>query len=540
MPRYGKETKNEVRQSVAGLQGVERTARVHEWAMVLNVAPSTVYRWLETGRSTRLPRTDRGTRKIDQEIVQKMAALTVRYDFTGEEVIEQAELNGWIEAGSLSPATYNRYLTGMGVARKNLLTPGKPGERSLLKNRLKRVPHRRWQAAASNDLHQIDVTELPRYYVSPDGSIGFESALTLGRNKRGNAQPRLQLFGLVDDFSRVAYANFYYGKNTLNWIDFCMRSWDTKEDSGRFPFCGRPRDLYSDNDSAPKSGMFTQFIKDLDVKFSAHLVGNPKAKGKIERRLGDLAQRVTRLLRVCIDRGVQVTLAEANELLMDQIYKVNFREHSVTGEKPMLRWLAGMAGAARMLPSPELRERYFYDSTRAVVNSDLTIRFGGQAWQLPRKEPFVTLASSGARIDVYWHRGQTELARILVVVDSREYAIEERAAVADPAGDIRSLPKGRTEELLQQIYEDELADFTLQKANRDRYAHLMMPAAQEAFDDERVSGPKRLLSPIQLKLRLAADGVPFEGDVVDRLYAERGEVLESEYEEIAAQLRRAG
>lgn len=539
MPRYGNETKEEVRRSVAGLQGQERTARIHEWAMTLTVDVTTVYRWLERGRTSRLPRADRGSRKFSQELIQRLAALTVRYDFTAEEVVEQAELNGWIEAGSLSPATYNRWLTGMGISRGNLLIPGKP-DKNQLKNRLKRVPHRRFEAAASNDLHQVDVTELPRYYVQPDGSIGFESALTLGKNKRGNSQPRLQLFGLVDDHSRVSYARFYYGKNTLNWIDFCMLAWDQKPDHNRFPFCGRPRRMYSDNDSAPKSGMFTQFIKDLDVEFNAHLVGNPKAKGKIERRLGDLAARMTRLLRVCLDKGITVTLAEANELLHDQLYKINFREHSTTGEKPMLRWLNGMSDAARMLPSPELRERYFYDSARAVVNSDLTIRFGGQAWQLPRKEPFVTLASSGARIDIYWHRGQKDLQRILVVVDNREYAIEERAAVADPAGDIRSLPKGRTEELLQQIYEDELADFTLQKANRDRYAHLMMPAAQEAFDDERVSGPKRLLSPIQLKLRLAADGVPFEGDVVDRLYAERGEVLESEYEEIAAQLRRAG
>ena len=536
---YGPETRNEVRQSCAMLTGQERTAKVHEWAHTLGVHPSTVYRWVEGDRLRRSRRADKGRRRVDvpEEDLRKMTALSVRYGMQAEDVVEHAEANEWISPGALSPATYNRILRERKVNLSRLTAPGRMDGKQV-KTRLKVTPHRRWEAPCSNYLHQIDTTELPRYFVESDGSIGFESPLTFGRNKRGNARPRLNLFVIEDDFSRAAFSRFYYGKNVLNWIDFCIRAWDAKEDSASFPFCGRPVKLYSDNDSAPKAGMFTQFITDMDVDFDAHTVGNPRAKGKVERLIGVFKAKLTALLRVYIDQGRQVTLTEANDILHDLLYKHNYKAHSVTKEQPFIRWSAGLAGPARMMPSPEVRERYFYDSAIALVRGDLTIQFGGAIWQLPRREPFISV--TGEKVPLYFHRGEQDLARILVLVDDREYPIETRMAAPDVAGDFKALPKGRTERYLEEIYDEDLADFQAGRVYADRYRQVIFPAQQEAFDESRISGGAgRVLSKVQLKLRLVEDGVRFSPEAVDAIYAE-GEVLDADYERIVTRLRAAG
>lgn len=536
---YGPETRAEVCRSCAGLSGNELTAKIHEWAHTLSVHPSTIYRWLGSEKLKRARRADKGRRRVEvpEDMLTKMMALTVRYDMTAEDVIEHAEANGWIEPGAMSVATYNRILRQRHISRSKLNTPGRI-DRKLLKTRMKVVPHRRWEAEHSNQLHQMDLTELPRYFVEADGSIGFESPLTFGRNKKGNARPRLQLFGLVDDHSRASFARLYYGKNALNWIDFCMRAWDAKEDAPTFPFCGRPSGLYSDNDSAPKSAMFKQFLKDMDVGFGSHVVGNSAAKGKVERFLGVVKPKLISLLRVYIDRGERLVLEEANDILHDLLYKLNYRVHSDTREKPMLRWQAGLVGPARMMPSPEVRERYFYDTAHPLVRPDLTIKFGGMTWQLPRREPFI--AVTGETVPIFFHRGQQDLAQIIVIVDNREYPVEARIVTPDAAGEFKSLPKGKTEQLLEKVYDEDLADFQAGKGiYKERYQRLMFPAQQEAFDEATISGPKQLLSKVELKLRLKQDGIAYSGDDIDALY-EAGDVLESDYDTIVTRLRAAG
>jgi len=538
---YGPETQEEVRRVCAGLSGADWTAEVHAFALSLKVHPATVYRWLGSDLLRRSRRADCGRRRVplSERELKRLIALTVRYAMTAEDVIDHAEANGWVEPGTISVATYNRFLRARHVSLDRLTTPGRMDKR-LLRTRLKTMPHRRWQAAYANDLHQIDVTELPRYFVEADGSIGYESPLTFGRNKKGNRRPRLNLFALVDDFSRASFGRLYYGKNALNWIDFCMRSWDEKEDKNTFPFCGRPLTLYSDNDSAPGGGMFDRFVKDMDVSFQSHEVGAPQAKGKVERYIRSVKEKLIAILRIHIDQGRKIALEEGNAILQDLLYKLNYRNHSETREQPMLRWSSNLNGPVRMLPSPEIRERYFYDSAECYIHGDLTIRFGGSVWQLPRKEPFIAIV--GEKAQVYFHRGQKELSEVVVMVDDREHHITMRAAAPDQAGEFKSLPKGKTEQLLDEVYEEDLKDFQAGKVYKRKYAKLMFPAASEAFDETTIStaGPRKLLSKVALKLRLKDDGIQFTREEVDALYSEFGEVADADYERVVARLRKAG
>lgn len=537
--RYGTETRDEVRRSVAGLSRHELTQKVYEWALTLKLHPSTVYRWVgAAGLLRRSRRADKGARRagVSAEAYDRMLAMTVRYDMAAEDVIEHAEAYEWIAPGAVSVAAYNRWLAQDRLSRRNLTPPGRM-DGKLIKTRLKIVPHRRFEAAHSNELHQMDLTELPRYFVQADGSIGFESPLTLGANKKGNSRPRLQLFVLVDDHSRGSYARLYYGKNALNWTDFCMKAWDAKPDAATFPFCGRPSTLFSDNDSAPKSGMFKQFLTDMDVEFLAHEVGNSMAKGKVERLIQTLKRKMISILRVYIDQGREVTLALGNEILHDLLYKINYRKHASTGEQPMLRWQSGLAGPARMMPSPEVRERYFYDSTQCLLRGDLTVQFGGSLWQLPRKEPFISVV--GEKVQVYFHRGQAQLERLIVMVDDREYPVEARTVVPDVAGEFKSLPRGRTEQMLHSAFDQDLSEVQAGGIYRGKYAQHMFPAQQEAFDEMKISGPKRVLPKLDLKMRLRDDGVMYRPEDIDALY-EQGEVFETDYETIAARFRAVG
>ena len=99
--------------------------------------------------------------------------------------------------------------------------------------------------------------------------------------------------------------------------------------------------------------------------------------------------------------------------------------------------------------------------------------------------------------------------------------------------------KAKTERLLEAVYDEDLADFQAGNAYRRKYAQLKFPAPEEEFDEETVSGPRRLLSKVALKLRLKRDGVPYDPEDIDSLY-EEGDVPEADYEDIAARLRAAG
>src|SRR5258706_12896315 len=152
-------------------------------------------------------------------------------------------------------------------------------------------PYRSFEAPRGNFLHHYDPTVAEAFYANDDGTIGREEKHQRYKNKPGNRKPRLILYSLVDDHSRLLFARFYFSENTLNLLDFCFRAWSKKDDR-RMPFFGIPDNLYADSGAPLKSTKFTNAAKVLGVKITettpSHATEFGQRKnGKAERTFGE-------------------------------------------------------------------------------------------------------------------------------------------------------------------------------------------------------------------------------------------------------------
>ena len=82
------------------------------------------------------------------------------------------------------------------------------------------VPARRFEAARPNALHQYDTTVAAAWFENANGSIGYELETQRYKNKPGNKRPRLHMFSMIDDHSRVLWARVYRSENSHNMLDF--------------------------------------------------------------------------------------------------------------------------------------------------------------------------------------------------------------------------------------------------------------------------------------------------------------------------------
>ena len=527
--RYGKEVIEQVRQSLSGLSDTARARKIAEWSDKLGVCKSTIYRW-DTHNNTS-PQAQPNRRKISPETYKKMTSLTVRYGWTSREVVDAAEAHGWIDPGQIHHSTYARYLNQDRISRRALTDPGKfKGE---ARNRMKKLPHRRWEAPHPNALHQVDATELKQYFIPPeDADIGFEE--DKGPNREGNSYPRIHLFVLVDDFSRVCYAELFRSKEAEVWVRFLWRAWSSKADS---PFRGRPDTLYSDNDGATRARIFKNFMADMDVQFQTHTPGNPAAKGKVESGgIKYLKNAITRQLRFYLDQGHKMTLDEANNLLSRIVAGKNARAHTETNEIPAVRWQGNLLGLVRGMPEDEqVLSMYMYLPAEVLLRNDLTIQIDSVRYQLPRREPF--LSHHGTKITVRIDQKKERRTHLIVQIGNEWHTIEAVQALPDEGSTFKTLPKTRGEHLIEQAYEADLSDVDPGRIHTPTDTkHISMPVPVEPFEHTAPPVPVKVLTRLDAKLRLRKLGIAFSVQGIEQMFGDQDTITEEEYEQHAAQI----
>ena len=522
MPRLAPDQKHLVTRECEGLTGPERTRMIRDLAARLGCHPSTIYRLLP--KDDRRRRADCGQRRcaVPGERLEKMFALSAK-DLSSAEVIDLAVRNGWIAPGALSPATYNRYLAQEQLSKRQ-------------RHRFIR-PFRFFEESFSNERHYLDITRFEDYFVAPDDAIGYESILQHSKNRAGNGQPRLQLFLLVDGYSRVKFGRLYRGKHVLNWIDFLVNAWSVKEDAT--PFQGRPHHLYSDNEGVFRSPLMIRFLQAMDVHSHAHRPGVPRAKGKVEKAIGDVARGFRHLLRLQVyERADKPPLGRANDLLLDVLARGNQRVHARTRQEPLVRWRSGFPPnrPLRLMPDTRVAERFFYARDHRVIQGDLTLQLLGTRWQLPRQEPF--LSRSGCRVPVCYHPGAPAPTSVYVVIDEVEYEIPPATPVIEPAGEYRALAESNHENRLKELDAVDLSDLEVDGFTGSNRRRSFLPAEGEALDVEALKLPRRAFTRLRLLHRLLAEGViatpprPPEKAYLDALYAGDGDVYEDELDAI--------
>lgn len=532
--RHTEHIRAEVCYALSLVSGTEYTEKVREYAQYYDVSVSTIYRWSQSP-ARRSSRSDRGSRRtpISTEVLSKMFALSVQFKHPAHVVIARAEDDGLIAPGAISVSTYNAYLRRAGIPLRSLKKPrrmtGVPS-----RAQQKSPIGRRFQAVAANRVHQIDVTELPRHFIRGDNTIGFDPTAKVDQLYR-DTQPRAHLFVMVDDYSRVTYAYIYRSKDAECWLDFMMRAWSEKPNHAHFPFRGLPDVLYGDSDSATKSLGFRRLISELGVEFRAHRVENPASKGKVERGgIAFLKAYMERALREEIARGNTLSTEGANEMLSDILYLRNGRPHTETGQPPIQRWVAGLTDPIRMPPSGA-GDWIHYISVTRLLRSDLTVKMHGETIQLPRREPFLTLAAQKVRIEIQHHSSNWMHHPFLIEIEGETHTVDPEIARPDTAGDWKSLPKSRAERVLEEAYEAELPA-PARDMWKGRYAKLMFPAHESPAPPPPAEIPpvaeRQTLTKIAVKTRLVRGGFGIDHEKIEEVFGDRKKISETDYESI--------
>src|SRR5688500_5826450 len=186
---------DEIREALRGKGGKDASRAVSEISQATGFSPATIWRVTRDVRVTsRQPRSDRGNKRLDVpgHVLDFMRGLVVQGDFSAENAIWITSRHFDLPEKFMSESTWNRWISRERISR------------SLNKKDLRAASRIEWGYA--NALHHYDTTVAEAYYINDDGSIGNEPGYERYKNKKGNRRPRLILYSLVDDYSRVIFA----------------------------------------------------------------------------------------------------------------------------------------------------------------------------------------------------------------------------------------------------------------------------------------------------------------------------------------------
>ena len=145
-----------------------------------------------------------------------------------------------------------------------------------------------------NHVWQIDVSLCVLYYMDGSKGLGVMEENQFYKNKPHNLQriekQRVLRYLVTDHTSSAFYCHYYIGsgETTELMFDFLMRAMHRREgDPGMH---GVPKMLVWDCGSANQSAIIKSLLDALGVQHYAHVPGNPRAKGQVEKT-HDLVER---------------------------------------------------------------------------------------------------------------------------------------------------------------------------------------------------------------------------------------------------------
>jgi transposase InsO family protein len=239
-------------------------------------------------------------------------------------------------------------------------------------------PCRRVVTERPNQMHQFDWTPAAALYINADGSVGWEPERARKSSKGGNQRPRLLIAGIIDDYSRFAYARAYVAENAYNTLDFLYRAWSNK---GPHLLHGLPERLYTDNGMVMHSERFDRAMTALGVQWDAHQPYHPQSKGKIERFFRTLTeyQKDTKLDRFA-------TVDQFNEALLEralEFYNCSRAHRGIDNVTPAKRWHWNGSDSIRGVPDEQVYRSLFFERHERQVNAHFEVSLLGRTFYLP-------------------------------------------------------------------------------------------------------------------------------------------------------------
>ncbi|WP_230660435.1 integrase catalytic domain-containing protein [Psychrobacter sp. I-STPA10] len=157
------------------------------------------------------------------------------------------------------------------------------------------TPHIKLKTAYPNEMWELDPSICILYYLKDGNKMAVMDKDKFYKNKLENvykiANERVFRYVVVDHYSGAFYCKYYMarGENQETLFDFLMTAMGEK-DKLKNPFEGVPTMLYWDKGSANQSHMIQNLLNQLNIKHAAHIAGNSRAKGLVEKT-NDIIER---------------------------------------------------------------------------------------------------------------------------------------------------------------------------------------------------------------------------------------------------------
>ena len=435
--------KQEICLTLAGLKGARRKAEVQNYADFHGVHPSTIYTAAKSVSPERKRRSDAGKRTLDllandalKFAAELVANQNLQPELALETMRENSELFGAVE---INLGTFRRYLREHGISRTQA--------------KKQRDPHRSFRADFPGQIFQFDMSGVKERWVDVrTRAIHKVSVLEVSRNHANRRNDRVPLwkFSLVDDHSSKKFVRFVACQkpNTIYVVEFLKSA---------FLLMGLPFMVYTDRDVVIHNKRTMRGAKFINEAFKdsggfaidPHTAGNPQATGKVERA-HQIVEEYEKLLGVKAEFGTLPNVDGLNNFADWLCDRYNNRIHRTTGIAPNVAFRA-TTNPLRMINAEQFDAAFKARDLTLKINSDVTISVDGTKYQLSRRDsdPFVQLAASGQKIEVYWLDDEDFFA--CVTPSGDEYHVEKVVAQADGAFDYKSLPETVAEKTRKEL-----------------------------------------------------------------------------------------
>lgn len=273
---------------------------------------------------------------------------------------------------------------GVSVARTRALLR----ERQLDQKSVSRpTPHVHMRSLHPNHVHQVDPS-LSRLYYAPGGIARIEDSEAYRNKQDGFKKLKLWRYVLTDHYSGCVCIRYYEsaGENQANLYDFLLYAWGKKAEN-LYQFHGAPDVLLLDSGSANISRAMTYALKALDIRVIPHKVGNPRAKGQVEKA-NHASEVFEGLLRLEPQMSVEAINHYADK------WCARYNANRIPGYNSRLKrngmhfnrmdlWLQINQDQLRELPPlPICRDLLTLEPQRVVVRGDLFIQYDGRFYSL--------------------------------------------------------------------------------------------------------------------------------------------------------------
>lgn len=473
--------KQEICAVLSNLKGARRKAEVQNFADFYSVHPATIYAAAKLAGTERKRRSDAGQRRFDlltcdalKFAAELVANQKLQPELALETMRENADLFGSVE---INLGTFRRYLREHGISR----TQAK-------KNR---DPHRNFRAEFPGQIFQFDMSGVKERWVDvKTRAIHKVSVLEVSKNHTNRRNDRIPLwkFSLVDDYSSKKFVRFVACEkpNTVYVSEFLKAA---------FLLMGLPFMLYTDRDVVIHNKRTMRGAKFINEAFKdsggfildRHQAGNPQATGKVERA-HQIVEEYEKLLGVKAEFGTLPNVDGLNNFADWLCDRYNNKVHRTTGIAPNIAF-RNTTNPLRIINAEQFDAAFKARDLSLKVNADVTISVDNIKYQLSRKDsdPFIQLAASGQKIEVYWLDDDIFFA--CVVPNGDEFIVEKLPAKADRAGDYKTLPETVAEKTRKELKRSQKArKIAIKEAQKLQDAPLLIVPGLDTPIPERAAG----------------------------------------------------